>query len=77
MRIGWDMRKVMQNLLLWKRLMTERIIKAEDGTVIQSLERVPCRRCRHHGRWLHRSIWPGPGVKAREGLVKSSIGLNA
>ena len=48
MRIGWDMRKVMQNLLLWKRLMTERIIKAEDGTVIQSLERVPCRRCRFH-----------------------------
>jgi len=71
MRIGWEMRKAVQNSFFWKRFRAEPIIEAEDGIC----EVVA-------GNWSLAISPPwsmaasrhlaGRGVKAREGSVKAS-----
>jgi hypothetical protein len=76
MRIDREMRKAVQNSLLWERFRAEPIIEAEGGI------------CEVVAGNVSRAISPpwsmaasrhlaGRGVKAREGSVKASIGLSA
>jgi hypothetical protein len=62
MRIGWEVRKPVQNSFFWKRFKAEPIIEAEGG-ICEVVAGNVSRECRRHGRWLHGGILAGAGCE--------------